>query len=124
MSENVVNYKNVVFRITQTTKEVTVSAEVPRRRTVRDPKIRCGTEDITAVLEKEGVMCVRILEAPSSALTNSKNELLSGRWIFEKPKPKPKRRNIRESAKAVANKRAKKLSEQRENKLLGTENME
>ena len=122
MEKNVIVNNNVEFTITETETRVVVEAEIPRRETVRDPKIRCGTDDVKKILDLEGITISASSSTVSLNLTNSKNEKLSGRWVFEKPKTrKTRKKSIRERTKAIANRRRE---EPRQDKLLGNEGME
>ena len=88
-----INYNNVLYKIIQTTKEISVEATLPKRITVRDPKIRCNISHVKEMLEKEGIRIGAPIDTPTRPLTNSRNKDLNGRWVFEKPKTAKK--NIR-----------------------------
>jgi hypothetical protein len=93
IKKNIISDRNVEFRIVETEKQYIVEAQVPKRQIARDAKVQCNTEDVRIVLgEFAETSALTLSESPSRILTNSRNEHLNGRWIFEKPKNQKKQR--------------------------------
>jgi len=107
----IVSDKNIEFKISETKEEIIIDAQVPKRVIVSDPKVRCSTKDVTDILKDNSIGNLEILkltESPRLALTNSRDENMNGRWIFEKPKtrnPRKNQKSIRARTKAIASKR-------------------
>jgi len=89
--KSIISDNNVKFSIIETDEEFIVEAKVPKRRVAGDVKVRCDIKDVKGVLSTIAeISSLTLSESPSEILTNSKNQHLNGRWIFEKPKNQKK----------------------------------
>lgn len=92
----------ITFEIEEGDGTLTVTTTVPRRVLLKDKKVSCTLIDVKQFLESNNIEHNRLIDKTYHEVSNFKNETLTGRWIFEKPKttktraakpkPKPKQR--------------------------------
>ena len=109
--------------IENSTSCIRVSVRLQKRKKASDPNLRVATTDVIAFLKREGARFTDCVE--HTAIDNyAENPRLYGEWCFKKKSTKKKRdNNVSNSEKTTRRRRPRKPST-KENKLLGTENLE
>ena len=97
---------DITFELKEEDGTITVITTVPERILTKDKKVSCTLIDVKKFLNSNNIKHNHLIEKTSHEVSNFKNETLTGRWTFEKPKttktraakpkPKPKQRTAEE----------------------------